>query len=256
MQIVLPDNHPSLIHSYEVDQALKSFFRHSPLSYFQFTKIYKDGSSFAVTNKAALRKAFFSMNIRKAYSYVKPEFIDKHNYWFLWDHHLQDAPLELARQFDVSNGLGFMERKSDCYYMISFGTHNGFEGAVDYYLNNFDAIRNFIRYFRDTRRELTGIVEQNKILLPKSAQDPNKDVLLLSSQKRRRIPIVFDNRKSYITHKELDCIKRLPLGKTAKDISRDLKISHRTVEGYFSRVMMRVGCKNKQDLIAVLNSLG
>lgn len=68
-----------------------------------------------------------------------------------------------------------------------------------------------------------------------------------------RIPIVFGNKKSYITRQEFECIGRLPLGKTAKDISRDLKISHRTVEGYFSRVMTRIGCRNKKELILLLN---
>ncbi len=255
MRIILPESHPMLTRTYEIQEMLDSAFPSSPLTYFQHTKVHTDGSMSGITNKPDWIKAVYKMNIRKAYSHINTEFIDKTNYWFLWDHNLFDAPLAMARNdFNIANGICFLERKADCYYMTAFATNNTVTNALDYYLNQFDNLRNFIRHFRDTQKDLLIELEQNKIPLSKSAQDPNKDLLLLESKAhKKRISLCLKKRRSYITLQEFECIKRLPLGKTAKEIAHDLKISHRTVEGYFTRVMLRTGCKNKRELISLLN---
>jgi len=255
MQIILPDNHPSLARGFELKEMLDSKFPKSPLTYFQHCKVHADGSLSLVTSRPDWIKTVYQLNIRKAYSHINPEYIDKSNYWFLWDHNLFDAPLALARnEFNIANGICFLERSHDCYYMTAFGTNNTITNALDFYLNQFDTLRNFIQHFRTTQSDLLSELDHKRIILDKPAQDPNKDILLLDHKKHtKRIPVVFGERTSYITPQELECIKRLPLGKTAKDISFDLKISHRTVEGYFTRVMTRVGCRNKRDLIVLLN---
>lgn len=255
MQIFLPDNHPTFVNSCEVNELLYSWFPNSPLTFFQFGKIHQDGSGSIITNKADLVKTFLEANIRKAYSCAKPEFIDKHSYWFLWEQHLQDFPFYLTREFNVSNGLCFLERHFDCYYMFSFGTRNNFDGAINYYLSNFEILRSFIRFFREMKTELITTIERHKISFPSEAQDPNKNILLLDKSRKIKFPVYYKNRKTYITLQEFECIKRLPLGKTAKDIAYDLNISPRTVESYFFRVMARVGCTNKRELILLLNQI-
>lgn len=256
MQIILQDNHPTLARGFELKEMLDSKFPKSPLTYFQHCKVHADGSLSLITSRPDWIETVCKLKIRKAYSHISAEYIDKTNYWFLWDHHLFDAPLALARnEFNIANGICFLERTHDSYYMTSFGTNNTITNALDFYLNQFDALRNFIQHFRSTQTDLISELDQKRIILHKSEQDPNKDILLLDPKiHNKRIPVFFENRKSYITYQEFECIKRLPLGKTAKNISRDLKISHRTVEGYFTRVMKRVGCRNKQDLILLYTS--
>jgi DNA-binding CsgD family transcriptional regulator len=255
MQIILPDNHPTLARGNELKEMLESKFPNSPLTYFQHCKVHADGALSCVTSRSDWMETCFKLNIRKAYSHINAEVIDKTNYWFLWDHNLFDAPLGLARnEFNIANGICFLERKPDCYYMTAFATNNMVTNALDYYLNNFDTLRNFIQHFRDAKSDLLTELDKKRIILEKPAQDPNKDLLLLDpSLQNTRKTVYFGKRKSYITLQELECIKRLPLGKTAKEIARDLKLSHRTVESYFNRVMTRVGCKNKMDLISLLN---
>ena len=115
---------------------------------------------------------------------------------------------------------------------------------------------NFIAKFTATQTGLILDLDKNQINLQKDAQDPNKDALLLTTaSKRCKIPVVVGNKKTYLTMQEYACIKQLPLGKTAKEIGRDLKLSYRTVEGYFARVMCRTGCKNKRDLIVLLGAI-
>lgn len=254
MQITLPKNHPTLNRSSEIKEMLESKFPGSPLSYFQHCKVQADGSLSVITSRADWIETTLKLKIRKAYSYINTECIDKTNYWFLWDHNLFDAPLALARnEFNIANGICFLERNHDSYCMTAFATNNTVTNALDYYLNQFDNLRNFIRHFRDTHRDLLIELDLNKIPLEKSAQDPNKDILLMPQPSKSRISISFQGMNSYITQQEFECIRRLPYGKTAKEIAIDLKISPRTVEGYFNRVMMRTGCKNKRELISLLN---
>src|SRR5437762_4993408 len=115
MEIILPDNHPSIMNSYEVHNLLRSYFPGSPLSFFNFEKIHKDGSISWITNKGDLVKSFLEMKTRKVYSCAKPEFLNKDSYWFLVEHHLVDFPFDFTRSFNVSNGLCFLERHHDSY---------------------------------------------------------------------------------------------------------------------------------------------
>lgn len=257
MQINLPENHPSFTGSYEIKELLKSYFPKSPISFFSIWKVYKDGSTSIITTNAKYLKSFLEEkdNTRKAYSCAKPNFIDKYSYWFLLDQHSEDFPCQhITRAYDIYNGLCFLERHIDCYYMISFATNNNVDNVIDYYFGNFEIMRNFICFFRETKNHLLDAIDRKRIILPAEAQDIYKNTLLLN--KKSRYPVFYQNIKSYVTAQEFECIKRLPLGKSTKDIAHDLTISHRTVEGYLNRVMMRTGCTNKRELIVLLKQSG
>jgi len=254
MQILLPDNHPSLSMSFQVREMLKSSFPNSPLTFFQYKKVHLDGNISMISNRPDWTKASFNLNNRKVYSCTKKEYLDKNSYWFLWDHNLFDAPLAIARnEFNIANGICFLERQLDCYYLMAFATNKSLENALDYYLNRLESLKCFILLFRNNQTALLNQLDLNRIILSKESQDPNKDILFLNRKNKRiRIPVIFNKFKGYITPQEYECIKGLPSGKTSKDIAMDLKISYRTVEGYFSRVMARIGCRTKQDLITLL----
>jgi DNA-binding CsgD family transcriptional regulator len=53
-----------------------------------------------------------------------------------------------------------------------------------------------------------------------------------------------------ISLREGDCLFFLLRGKTAKEIGRLLNISHRTVEAHVEHLKVKLGCKNKSELIA------
>lgn len=251
MTIIIPDNHPTLTLSPYLNDALQSHFRQSPITYIQYLKVHHDGAMSILTNRPDWIQAAMKRKERKVYSCANREFLDKNSYWFLWDYNLPDAPLGLAREYDISNGICFVERYQDHYYLTAYATPTCCHDALTFYLNNLTELKKFSQYWRDSNSQILSLLDKNKIALSLKDQDPNKDTLLIS--KSSRIPVFFNRMRSYITPQEYECIKRLPSGKTSKDIARDLNISHRTVEGYFNRVMMRVGCENRKELILLLN---
>lgn len=56
----------------------------------------------------------------------------------------------------------------------------------------------------------------------------------------------------YLTHREAECIKLMLTGKTMKAIADQLSLSPRTVEYYIKRLKERWKCKNKKELLALL----
>ena len=61
-----------------------------------------------------------------------------------------------------------------------------------------------------------------------------------------RLPIIIDNVK--LSLRETQCLDRLALGKTAKEIAADIGLSHRTVEHYLENIRHKLGVENKHQL--------
>jgi len=101
-------------------------------------------------------------------------------------------------------------------------------------------LKSFISYFREEKKDLIALTDEQKITLAPHEQDVNKDVTLLSS-------------KSYsITEREFDCLKGLSLSQTCKEIGKTLQISPRTVETYLQRIKDSVDVRSKQELLSLL----
>ena len=58
-----------------------------------------------------------------------------------------------------------------------------------------------------------------------------------------------------LTERQLQCVKYLLQGKTAREIAEILGLSRRTVEYYLSNVKSRFECNNKVELILALSNL-
>lgn len=58
------------------------------------------------------------------------------------------------------------------------------------------------------------------------------------------------------TRKELICLSCWVTGKTAKEIGLLLDISHRTVESHIARVMAKIECHSKSELLSLLEEKG
>jgi len=260
MNPILSSSHPALTLTPALTEYCGQFLKKHNLNYFQVIRVNQDGSTVLLTNRANFTQYCIEYamqhNVPLIYSCVKKEILDPSSYYFLWEPNLPARPVAMVRnEFDVTNGLTFVERHATHYYMIAFAASHTNHGVLDFYLNNIELLKNFVSQFTDQQRGLMQALESKPLILPKSLQDENLEDMLLqrSSHSRKRIPIVFRGRSSYVTLKEYECLKQLPRGLSTKEIGRVLNISPRTVEQYFERVKTRIGCKSKQDLIQLLH---
>ncbi len=63
-------------------------------------------------------------------------------------------------------------------------------------------------------------------------------------------------KKSILTLREQEVFKLLVLNKTTKDISKDLKISEKTVRNHISNAMQKLGVKGRAQAVVELIKLG
>lgn len=78
-------------------------------------------------------------------------------------------------------------------------------------------------------------------LIKKSGRyDPTKKVFYLTTT----------SKTDYLTQRELDVLKFLLYGRTAKEIGLQLRISYRTVETHINLIKEKLGCRSKSEIIS------
>jgi DNA-binding CsgD family transcriptional regulator len=270
----IPDSHPALSGSTALMDYCGHFLKKNNLNYFQVIRVNQDGSTVVLTNRAEFTRFCIQhaikSNVPLVYSSVNKEVVNASSYYFLWEPNLPIAPVAMVRnEFNMANGLTFVERFPTHYYMFAFAAPTENLAVLDFYLNNMDVIKSFIHGFKDQQQQLLKTVEKTPLILPAPLWDKNLENMLLNdsimdnsqdklkdeSTSWRKIPVSFNGHDSYLTAQEYECIRLLPLGLSAKNIGRKLNISFRTVEKYFERIKARIGCSSKQELISLLTSI-
>lgn len=73
--------------------------------------------------------------------------------------------------------------------------------------------------------------------------------IIESHKNSKSIPHLSDNLKLKISVREMDCLKHILEGRTAKSTAKILGLSHRTVEQYLNNIKNKIGVKYKNELI-------
>ncbi len=77
-----------------------------------------------------------------------------------------------------------------------------------------------------------------------------------SEDKSEQLDLGEEFGNQYLTKRELDVLKCVIVGYSAKKIGHILKISSRTVEGYIHNLKTKLGCNNKAQIIFVAMKSG
>ncbi len=237
-------NRPPAHLSTALKEATKPFLASIGCHFFQYLKVFKDGSFTFVTTEPTWDEftthLIQSTDKPAVYSHINGHTLDKNKFTFLWDPNLPKEPVSLAREFNIANGMTFVERHANYYYMFAFATPTTHAGAIDNYFNSLNAMHDFLQKFQQQQKRLIQDIDQHRFRVPKARQDSHLDKMLL-------------NEKAYhLTAQETACIRGLAKGQTYKEIARALGISPRTVETYLQRVRLRYHLQHKQELIALL----
>lgn len=214
-------------------------------NYFQYLKVFRDGSFSFLTTQPAWDDFTFSLlkntNMPAVYSHIDGHTLDKNKFTFLWEPNLPKEPVGMAREFNITSGFTFVERHKDYYYMFGFGAPETNHRAIDNYFNSLNSMHDFLQQFQGQQQKLINELDKFRFHVSKERQDCNLEKMLLSA-----------SQEPHLTPQELACIKGLAKGLSCKDIAKSLNISHRTVETYLNRVRQRFNLQYKKELIALL----
>lgn len=228
-----------------MDELASPFLKKHGLNYFQYARVFKDGSTTLLSNRHDFVMARVHKK-RRVLSSVNKEQVDMQSYSFLWNGNLPDEDTNMAREHNIDNGLCFVERNLDSYSLIAFGAPVKEKKILDFYINKVGTLKNFILEFSEKAKDLISQSDKNRVYLPKALQDVNQELLFW--KKNKSIQFSNANISIHLSYREFECLKFCAQGKTLAEIAAQLNLSVRTVETYLERTKNKVGLSKKSEL--------
>lgn len=257
-------NHFSLTSSIDVEQICQDPLSSIGITYFNYIKIYNDGSRELLTNNAPWIDHFYKNSLYKSAGVVDIEYLLPKGY-FLWSElKINDPAYFQGREsFNIDNGISFVAKNKETTTLYIFASTRNNHTINNFYARNIDLFKRFILYFNDKGQKLLKKSCKNKIYLPEKQIISNRKLNRIDISKKKRQDF-FDkttierffilNKKDdlYLTKREAECVAYMINGSTAKQTAKILEISFRTVESHFNHAKEKLQCKNKDDLINFL----
>lgn len=267
--MLLNDQHISISSAVHLQEICQPLFTHTDISYFEYFRLFKDGSRAWLATDAARTKHMFETDVKET-----TKFSDNipilNNRCYLWSSLLDLMPkqpqLLLANKlaiskndFKIDNGICFVEHTEHYQEYFSFATKPGAVGIIDFYLNNTGFLEIFILYFKDKAKDIIDAAVKNRIIMLPNSTDSNtelpQEVTPLEKYKHgieiniNRYYFTLNNKQTYFTKQEFECVKLLAKGASIKQIANYLTISPRTVEYYLKSARLRTHTLTNNELI-------
>ncbi len=231
------------------------FFNETGLNSFSYSRLFMDGTRSEVWSDAEAFEHTFH-KARYIVGAYTPQYFGVRERYSILDKKVETYPphlrnryrMQLADQreyFDYDHCFAILNQDKDfCEYFIFYAPRSNVM-ALNFYLNNFDRLENFSRYFLQAADNLIEQADQHRI---HSAVHPTPDAAPVESAARRALP---DEKRAF-TPREDDVARLLITGATAKEIGNTLGISHRTVESHLEHMKQKLGCMKKSMLVKTL----
>jgi len=244
----------------------------SPLEFlnifgFIYIKRYIDGSFIDLSNQLEWSE-FFLQNLFNCH-YTIPD-LQKHmlnerntNLWLadpdniIWQ--------EGKKYFGFGNGISIVYNEEQYSEIFCFYSTANNYAINQFYFEQIDVLKKFCSIFKEKVAEdiLRAEKNGNMLIMPSNyieqvnpkvstltAADPNSKFLNLISDKEDNVDSLKQKMKiKKLSRREVDCIKLSAIGKSAKEIAKELNLSNRTVETYLSTAKMKYHCRNIKELI-------
>ena len=233
-------NHFALTSANEVNDICRPL-KDIGITYFNYLKIYKDGSRELLTNNAPWIDHFYKNALYLTAGVVDVEHLLPKGY-FLWSElDLNDPAYSQGQEsFNIDNGVSFVIKRDEITYLYIFASTKDNMHINNFYIRNVDLFRRFIQYFHDRGSDLIKQAKSNKIVLPQQQ--------IINSNRLKNIEIPSNVRRSFYKKTKMDKFYLLDVsddlylmvGATAKQCARQLGISYRTVETYIEEIKQKI----------------
>lgn len=152
--------------------------------------------------------------------------------------------------FGFGNGVSiYKQRPQYCEIFCFYGKSDN-DQLNKILLQSFLLLEKFMKYFTENMEsEIRQAYHQNDFL-PVPQEYLHSNWKVLPEDHEKLFLQALDTRKQpLLSPRELECISVCAVGKTAKEIGREINLSPRTVETYLANAKQKLGCKNVRELI-------
>lgn len=260
--------HFSLTSSQMVAEICNEPLANLGVTYFNYLKIYKDGSRDLLTNNPQWIEHFYKNALYQSSGALDIEYFLPKGY-FLWSELNNEDPIyaQGRENFNIDNGLSIVVKQKDATILYIFASTRENHKINNFYVRNIDLFKRFILYFNDKGAGLIRQAEKNRIILPEhQIIHQKKSKLPFFSEKNRidffkkteieRFFISEEDESVYLTRREAECVAYMLYGSTAKQTAKSLNISYRTVESYINQAKEKLKLSTKEELIEFLYGSG
>lgn len=232
------DSYDVLILAQEVDKICNFFLHPRKISYFQFKRIYENGTSITLANHPEFFKEFLEGG------FIEPKIhlpVDtRQNSFCFWDEILSEAQLVfLKEKQEIYHGLTILSRRKAFYDCATFAMSEPHLTPVAYYLYILKDLQNFLQIFPTRARYLIKELSKNPLKAQKHRHRVNRKYFFLPKRSSRFY--IGDDVNNYITTYEALCVQLVQEGRSYKEIGSILSMATSTVKTHLIRLKARTG---------------
>lgn len=253
----------------QVQEICSDFFSETDLTYYNYVRVYDDGSRICLSNNRDWMLFVFSNHDKFKITFEeKPEHGTSR--YVIWDNVSginEDSLMIVAKQeFDIAHGFTIINAYNGYVEFQYFGTTQNRSDINNFYINNLGLLHNFGMYFRDRAHALIEQAEKTRFKTPGQQffwlkKDEATDQYVRSNyftetNEVERYYLSGELSHVYLTKREAQCLTALIDGMTAKEIGKFFDISFRTVENYLNDIKQKLSCRKRSDLVTTAHNVG
>ncbi|MGE3920042.1 MAG: helix-turn-helix transcriptional regulator [Gammaproteobacteria bacterium] len=237
--IQLSELNPLFLSHNDVDHLCRPLFDTLNLSHFHYSKFYDDGACLTFSNNPSWQSYYFQNFLDDEQYQSNTELSTE--YVFLSTAY--PAMASSAKKFKINNMLSLVERKNDHFNVFGFGFSEDSESQINIYMNNLLKLKAFAETFK--RSSLVTSYHDKYFNWKTNCQ------CKAYHKKENQIIMRYKDQQYSITKMEFNCLINLFYGKSMKEISSELNLSPRTVEGYILNIKNKMKVNRKSELIKI-----
>ena len=222
----------------EVDKICAPFLHPRGFSYFQFKRVYKNGSLVILANHPDFFGDFLEADFAELFQNIP--FQIRHSTVYSWDELRQVTTRPIINDnLEAYHGITSISRRKLFYDCTSFAMSERHPTPFSYYFNLLKELQKFVEFFPALARDLIKKANKKPInVLAPTQELKHKRFFLPKRSSRFHIGTGI---KDYVTTYEVFCLQLLQEGKSYKEIGSVLSMSKNTVETHLARLKERTG---------------
>lgn len=224
---------------YDLRSLMKDDLLSHGISYFNYLRVQSNGQYCLLSSHSEVIKYLFENTIPVAAPVAEETVSHKFNYLVLPEKSYEKALDDFQNRFNLGNFIDLVECEKNCIELFCFGSAANNPQIINFYLNRIDILEKFKSLFKEKTQGLIKRQMKTELILPQQMMPEYINII--------NAKYALDG--ANLTLREVQCLRLLQQGKTAKQTAKILHLSSRTVESYLENIKSKLNATNRVDLL-------